>query len=110
MDIEYGDIYPPESDVRFAGGVPIITTYVDIHQFPVIGNRGLFDNTPVNIGSADAEGQVAFQIALHPEPDCGTIGVSVGMDQIIRQSNPVLFSRASSSLFVMVPCQNNKQV
>jgi hypothetical protein len=62
MDINHGDVYPPESAVRFAEGVPIIASYGDIHQFPAVGEKFLFDNTPGNIGSADAEGRVAFQI------------------------------------------------
>jgi hypothetical protein len=89
MDINHGDVYPPELDVRFAGGVPIIASYLDIHQFPAVGEKCLFDNTPGNTGSADAEGRVAFQIFLYPEPDSGTIGVSVIMDQTIRQSHPI---------------------
>jgi hypothetical protein len=56
MDINHGDVYPPELAVRFAGGVPIIAGYGDIHQLPAVGEKCLFDNTPGNIGSADAEG------------------------------------------------------
>jgi hypothetical protein len=56
MDINHGDVYPPESAVRFAGVVPIISSYGDIHQLSAVGEKCLFDNTPCNIGSSDAEG------------------------------------------------------
>jgi hypothetical protein len=38
IDIDYHGLYPPESAVRFAGGVPIIATYGDIDQLPVVGD------------------------------------------------------------------------
>jgi hypothetical protein len=88
MDINHGDIYPPESAVRFAGDVPIIASYGDIHQLLDVGKTSLFYNTSGNIGSADAEGRVAFPF-LNPEHDSGTIGVSVIMDQSIRESDPL---------------------
>jgi hypothetical protein len=50
------DLYPMESTVRFAGGVPIIATYGEIHQLPAVGENCLFDKTSGDIVYVDEEG------------------------------------------------------
>jgi hypothetical protein len=66
MDTDYGHLYPPQSALRFAGGVPLFMTYGDIHQLPAVGEKCLFDNVPGELRTADSEGRIAFRNVMHP--------------------------------------------
>jgi hypothetical protein len=60
LDTEYGHLYPPQPASRFARGVPLFTTYGDIHQLPAVGEKCLFYNVPGELGTTNAEGRIAF--------------------------------------------------
>jgi hypothetical protein len=103
MGIDHGDIlYPPKLAAHFAGSVPIIARYRDIHQLlDILCERCLFDNImPGNIVSASAEGRVAFQIFcirnLIVVPSMSWLSWTK------PSTNLILFSRAPSSVFMMV--------
>jgi hypothetical protein len=89
LDTDYGRLYPPQSALRFAGGVTLLTTYGNIHQFTAVSEKCLFDNVTGEIGTADSEGRTAFRNFIHPDSDSGNVGVSVIMDGTIRQTDPV---------------------
>jgi hypothetical protein len=61
--------------LHFAVDVPLFATYSNIHQFPQVGEKCLFDNAHGEIGTADAEGRIAFHNFFHPDSDSGTVGV-----------------------------------
>jgi hypothetical protein len=86
---DYGHLYPVRSALHLAGGVPLFATYGDIHQLPVVGGNCPFENAPNELGTANAEGSIAFQNFTHPDYDSGTVGISVIMDETIHQSDPV---------------------
>jgi hypothetical protein len=84
LDTDYGHLYTTQSALRFIGGVPLFTTYGNIHQIPAVGEKCLFDNVPGELGTSDAERRIDSRIVLHPETESGTFGVSVVMYQTIR--------------------------
>jgi hypothetical protein len=50
LDTDYGHLYPPQSALCFAGGVPLFTTYGDIHQLPSVGENIYLVMCLVNLG------------------------------------------------------------
>jgi hypothetical protein len=101
LDTDYGHLYPPQSALSFAGGLSLFTTYCDKQQLPAVGEKYLFDNVPGELGTANAEGRIAFR------KNCirkRKVELLVSQSSWIRPSaKPIPSSRAYSSIFVMVP-------
>ena len=82
--------YTHELSRRPFGGVPVVYSYGDCHQLPPVGEIALDSkNEPRDATSADASGKFSFNRFLHPEPGTNAIGVSVIMDKVIHQRDPV---------------------
>jgi hypothetical protein len=81
--------FPAQVTSRSWGGIPIVYSIGDCHQLPPVGMKPIWDlSDPSSPDSADAIGRLTFHEFLSPDADSGCIGVSIIMDEVIRQSDP----------------------
>jgi hypothetical protein len=88
LENDYDHLFPPQLVLRFAGGVPLFSTYGDIHLYQLAKSVYLI-MCLVNSGLPMQRDASPFDFCLHLETDSGTVGVSVIMDQTICQIDPI---------------------